>query len=394
MPITSPWPTLEPYPKEPMASWLEAASRHHGERAALMDREGRAYTYRQTHSLARSIGRFLQDEGVAKGDRVAIVSPNSTSVVIAYLGILWAGGVALPLNPLFKERELKHFLGDSGARVAIVAGETLSNVQEVKRELPELEGIYTLEELLARAGEVPPEPRPLAIDPETDLALLTCTGGTSGLPKEAVHTHYGLAASLRQQAMLARGYYSLATFLISIPLYLPHGLNGLVLCSLFASATQIIMPRFDAEEVLHLIEKHRVTNMALGPTALATITDAAEGKAIPPRGSPGPGGAGMTGGRHDLSSLAVISCGGDTLVPELWERASQTLRCNIVQTYGSAEAFCINTSPPGRVKPGSVGPAVADTWEKIVALDTDEEVGLGEMGELLIRGPQVCKGYW
>ncbi|HLB28726.1 MAG TPA: AMP-binding protein, partial [Dehalococcoidia bacterium] len=98
--------------------------------------------------------------------------------------------------------------------------------------------------------------------------------------------------------------------------------------------------------------------------------------------------------RHDLSSLAVISCGGDTLVPELWERASQTLRCNIVQTYGSAEAFCINTSPPGRVKPGSVGPAVADTWEKIVALDTDEEVALGEMGELLIRGPQVCKGYW
>ena len=391
--VESTWPTLEPYPKAPLASWLEGVSWRHGDRAALIDREGKAYSFREVFTLARRIGRLLQEGGLIKGDRVALLGPNSPMYIIASLGVAWAGGALIPLSPLYKDWEMKHFLTDTGARAALVSGELLPRVQALKGELPELAELYVLEELEGRAGKVPPEPLPVEIDPEEDLCHFFCTGGTTGLPKEAVHNHLDTVANVRQ-VMLARGANSYTSFLVFAPLFMPFGLVGLGMTSLAAGATQVVMPRFDPEEAMALIERHKVTYASMAPPALASLTEAATGRAIPLRGSPGPGGSGMTGNRYDLSSLKFVISGTMALSKELMERARQVLGCEVIQAVGTSETNCLNYNPPLRVKPGSVGTPLADTQERIVDPDTGEDAGAGEVGELLVKGPQVFKGYW
>ncbi|HKZ51526.1 MAG TPA: AMP-binding protein [Dehalococcoidia bacterium] len=372
--IPSPWPTLKPYPEEPLVAWLEGACWRHGDRVAFTDRDGRAYSFRQAFTLARQIGRFLQDEGVALGDRVAVVSPNSSFLVIAYLGVLQAGGIVLPLDPLLKEGEMSHFLADSGVRAALVAGELMARVESLKGELAELEGVYALEEIERRARELPPEPRPQAVDP-AEGAIVFYTGGTTGARKGAIRSHRDSIAALRQ-SMLARGTNAYATFLVSIPLYHALGLVSMGLGAFAVGATQVVTPRFDAEEAPALIERHRVTHTSLAPPAVVTLTEAAER------------------GHYDLSSLSLIMSGGAGLPPDQLERAQRALHCVIADSYGTSETSLINHQLPYRFKTGSVGPPVADTVAKLVALDTDEEVGIGELGEILIQGPQVFKGYW
>src|SRR3990170_1158226 len=328
----SPWPTLKPYPEEPLVAWLEGACWRHGDRVAFTDRDGRAYSFHQAFTLARQIGRFLQDEGVALGDRVAVVSPNSSFLVIAYLGVLQAGGIVLPLDPLLKEGEMSHFLADSGVRAALVAGE-----------------------LMAR--ELPPEPRPQAVDP-AEGAIVFYTGGTTGARKGAIRSHRDSIAALRQ-SMLARGTNAYATFLVSIPLYHALGLVSMGLGAFAVGATQVVTPRFDAEEAPALIERHRVTHTSLAPPAVVTLTEAAER------------------GHYDLSSLSLIMSGGAGLPPDQLERAQRALHCVIADSYGTSETSLINHQLPYRFKTGSVGPPVADTVAKLVAMDTDEEVGIG-----------------
>ncbi|HLE02476.1 MAG TPA: AMP-binding protein, partial [Dehalococcoidia bacterium] len=391
--VESTWPTLEPYPKAPLAPWLEGVSWRHGDRAALLDREGKGYSFREAFTLARRIGRLLQEGGLSKGDRVALLGPNSPFYIIASLGVFRAGGALLPLSPLYKDWEMKHFLTDTGARAALVSGDLLPRVQALKADLPELAELYVLEELEGRAGKVPPEPLPVEIDPEEDPSALFCTGGTTGLPKEAVHNHCDMIAALRHQ-MITRGANSLASWLVFTPLYLPFGLVGIGLGALSIGATQVVMPRFDPEEAMALIERHKVTYASMAPPALASLTEAATGRAIPLRGSPGPGGSGMTGNRYDLSSLKFVISGTMALSKELMERARQVLGCEVIQGIGTSETNSTNLNPPRRVKPGSVGPPVPDTQERIVDPDTGEDAGAGEVGELLVKGPQVFKGYW
>ena len=386
MVIESPWPTQSPYPRAPLAPWLEDAALRWGDKVALIDGRGRAegpggsgmkgreYTFRQAFDLARRIGRFLQEQGIAKGDRVAVVSFNCAPLLIHYLGILWAGGTVLPLSPLYKERELKHILADSGAKMALAAGEALSMVDGMKGELPELEALYPLEEVEARAAVVPPEPRPLEIDPE-DTAVLLYTGGTTGLPKGAPRTSFELIASVRQLSR-TRDHKSIDTNLVFSPLHLPFALIGVGLCGLSAGTTQVMMPRFNPDEAMALIERHRVTNTSLASPALRTLTEGAER------------------GLYDPSSLSLIISGGSTMPGDLLERAQAALGCVILDAYGLSETSATNTPPILGVKPGSIGPPMPDTLEKIISPDTGEEVDPGEAGELVMKGPQVFKGYW
>ena len=400
MVIESPWPSLAPYPKAHLADWLEDASLRWGEKAAFIDREGRSYSFRQTFDLARRIGRFLQEEGVAKGDRVAVVSFNSVSLVIHYLGVIWSGGVLVPLNPLYRARELKQILANSGARVALVAGvgpeghptksaisrgpqarvgraeeDALAKVEGMKGELPELSAVYPLEGVEGRAAQVPPEPLAQEIDPEADPAVMYYTGGTTGLPKGVPLTHFEIVASLRQLNRV-RDHKATDTFLDFSHLHLAFAATSLAFSGLFSGSTQVVMPRFDPEEAATLIEKHRVTYIALAPPALTALAEAAEQ------------------GRYDPSSLALIISGGAVLPEEVLERARRALGCAIIDSYGLSETSATNCHSLLRIKTGSMGAPVPDTVEKVVSLDTGQEVGRGEVGELFIRGPQVFKGYW
>ncbi|HKZ51102.1 MAG TPA: AMP-binding protein, partial [Dehalococcoidia bacterium] len=269
----------------------------------------------------------------------------------------------------------RHLLAASGARAALVAGDVLARVEAIRGELPELQLLHPLEEIEGLAAATPPEPRPVEIDPQRDMALLFASGGTTGLPKLIPLSHFNIVANLRQIAA-AHSYMSLYVFLTSLPLYFSFGLTAQGFSGLFTGATQVIMPRFDSEEALHLIEKHRVTHAAMAPPALAALVEAA-------RRSP-----------RDTSSLLRLVVGGSLLKAELGDRATEVLPCHLAPSIGLSEANLINTTPARRLKPESVGPPLADTLEKVVDVDTGEEVGPGQKGELLLKGPSVFKGYW
>ncbi|HLE02435.1 MAG TPA: AMP-binding protein, partial [Dehalococcoidia bacterium] len=376
MPIVSPWPSLEPYPKSSLPAWIERTSLKHGDKPAFIFHDSTVYSFRETFELARRIGRLLQERGIVKGDRIAFITPNSPSLVIAALGVMWAGAIVQLLNPLLKERELKYFLTLSGARAGVVSGEPLSRVEAIKGELPDLEALYSPEELEGRAREVPPEPWPVEIDAQQDGVLLFNTSGTTGIPKGLLHTHYSILAEIRR-LVLAEGRNARCVFLDITPLFLSFGFNSNGVGALLAGATQVVMPRFDAEQALALIERYRVTNIAPPPLALVPMTEAAR------RSS------------RDLSSLAFLWVGGAALSRDQENKTREALpQVNIRRAYGIAEVSCINSGPPLGAKSESVGPPLPDTTEKVVDLESGEEVGPGETGELLVKGPQIFRGYW
>jgi len=375
MVVESPWPTLAPYPKAFAPLWLEGAALRHGDKAAFVDREGKTCSFRQAVTLARRIGRFLQEEGIAKGDRVAVISSNYLTLIPAYLGALWAGGVAYPMSPLYKGRELRYFLADSGAWAVLAVESAVAGVEEVRADLPDLQGLYSLEELEERVRDVPPEPLPVAIDPDKDLAALFYTGGTTGIPKGAPLTHANVLAAVRQYVP-ARSHNSYDVFLCFAPYYHAFSMLGLGFFGLYNGATQVVMPRFDPQESLALTERYRATHILTNPTGLMNLTEAAQK------------------GPYDLSSLVLIAIGNAPLPVEVWRRGQEVLGCAVASTYGSTETSGLTINIPWRFKAGSVGPLFPDTQARFLDLEADEDVPPGGTGEIAVRGPQVFGGYW
>lgn len=374
--FSSPFVSLEPYPKVPLPAFAEAPAARYPDKVALYDIEGRAFTFAQVWRAARKIARLLQENGVAKGDRVAIHSPNSPEYVVAFQGALLAGACATTINPLYKEGEVAHQLEDSEAVALFTSKLFIAVAESVREGLPALRHVFALEDIWAMADSVPGEPASVDINPEEDMAALPYSSGTTGLPKGVMLTHYNLASNARQG--LGTAYFTRDTVLLDfLPFYHIYGLTILMNSGLAIGATQVIMSRFDPELTLRLVEKHRVTNLFVVPPALQVMA------AMPDLS------------RFDTSSLQFIHSGAAPLAPEIGERAREALRCQVQQGYGLTETSpLINTLPMNGIRLDSVGPPVPDTEEMAVDLSTGQPLGPGEEGEILVRGPQVMQGYW
>ncbi len=376
MPITSPWVTLEPYPRMNLAHYVEACAARFGDKVAVISVDGKEYTFNEVIHWSKKLARFLQDEGVAKGERVAIFSPNSPEYPIVVNGILRAGAVATPLNSMYKEREVHHQLEDSGA-IALLAARTLMPVaEEAVKELPGLRRIYCMEDLWEWANDAPPEPRPVEIDPMEDLAVLPYSSGTTGLPKGVMLTHFNLTSNLLQG--MTTGYVNAYGVRINfLPFYHIYGLLVLMNSGIASGGTQVVVPGFNAEQILALVEKYKATDLFTVPPALLIMLN------IP------------SFSQYDKSSLNFVYTGAAPLPLELGEQAVRGFGCPLVNGFGMTEtAALINTQVPHRTRLDAIGAPVADTMEKVVDLNTDEELPPGKEGELLAKGPQIMKGYW
>ena len=376
MPISSPWITLEPYPKMNLAHFLEACAARFGDKVAAISTDGKEYSFSQIIHWSKKLARFLQDEGVAKGDRVGIYSPNSPEYLVAVQGILRAGAVATTLNSMYKEREVHHQLEDSGAVALLVARVLMPVAEAAVKELPNVRRVYCMEDLWEWAKDAPPEPRPVEIDPMEDLAVLPYSSGTTGLPKGVMLTHLNLISNIRQT--LTIGYttaYSVG--LHFLPFYHIYGMTVLMNCGFARGGTQIVLPGFNPEQILALIEKHKATDMFTVPPALLIMLNH------------------PSFSQYDKSSLNFIYSGAAPLPLELAEQATRAFNCPLINGYGLTESSpLISTQVPNMVKLDSIGSPVADTLMKLVDLDTDEELPPGKEGELLAKGPQMMKGYW
>ena len=372
---------------------------------------GKQFTYAQTGDLVARAAKGFQKLGVGKGVRVGLFLPNSPYFVICYHAILKAGGTVVNFNPLYAEREIERQVKDSGTTIMVTL--------QLTATYPKLAGLFentALEKvvlcpmgnilpLVARAfftlfrrkeiAETPDDGRhipfdeltrnkgdfaPAAIDPNTDIAVLQYTGGTTGLPKGAMLTHANIYANTIQTRMWAvNARPGEEKFLGVLPLFHVFGMTGVMNVGIYLGAEIILVPRFKLAEVLQIIDKDKPTVFLGVPMIYAAINGFGELD------------------KYDLSSLKDCISGGDALPVEVKLRFEELTGCTLVEGYGLSETSPVCTINPfkGINKPGSIGMPVPGTIIEITSLDEpDTLMPVGKRGEICIRGPQVMTGYW
>ena len=381
--------SLAPYQEFPLQHLLTRAVAQHGGKRAVIDGE-RTYTYNQLGEYSDRLASALAGLGVGSGDRVAILAPNCVEFVISFYGILKAGAIVTTINSGYREREIAHQLNDSGADTIIVH-EGLKGMSDAARgEAPSVKREIVIAAdssdpgsfwgLLENASTSPPT---VHVDPVTDVAVLPYSSGTTGLTKGVMLTHHNLVANVQQFLNRPDEAATIVpddVLLTHLPLFHIYGMNVLMNGAIGAGCTQVMMGRFDMDEFLGLLARHRVSMLftvppvGLGLTQYPGVSD------------------------HDLSALRVGFFGAAPLSTDMQTRIQDVMGFPIIQGYGMTEASPVTHADfiePHLIRPGSIGPALPDTEQKVVDVDTGlTEVGPGETGELMVRGPQVMKGYY
>jgi long-chain acyl-CoA synthetase len=356
-------------------------------KTALIDAScGRRITYGEYGTLVESLARGLVSAGLTPGEVVAIFLPNSWEFAIAYHAATLAGGIPTLLNPSYREREIRYQLQNSSATFLLSDAPLLENVdlgglswlRRVFTTRNQKTGAERFSNLL-RASSVP-LPQPLHPSNKS-IAALPYSSGTTGMPKGVMLSHYNLVANVYQ--VLGPDAAPLVpndVMLCFLPLYHIYGLTVALTLSLTLGSTLVLMPRFDIQKLSVLLTEEGVTMMPVVPPAINAMCQAAE--------------AGIFPKQH---SVRWIKSGAAPLAPELARRLTDLTGIAVNQGYGMTEAspvthvgFC---NPAAMNRPASIGQPLAKTECKILD-SAGEEVGVGESGELVMRGPQFMLGYW
>jgi acyl-CoA synthetase (AMP-forming)/AMP-acid ligase II len=379
--VISPHPDVA-VPDLPLHEFVLAGAMSRADKPALVDGpSGRTLTYGQ---LAGGVGRMaagLAARGFSKGDVFAIYSPNLPEYALAFYGVSAAGGISSTVNPLYTAGELASQLDDAGARFLLTVPPFLdkalqataaSGVEEVF-VLGEGEGATPFASLLAVGGAAPD----VDTDPASDLAALPYSSGTTGLPKGVMLTHRNLVANLCQcEPVLAAGPGE--RLIAVLPFFHIYGLVVLMGLGLWRGATLVTMPRFDLEGFLGTLQDHRITRAYVAPPIVLAL---ARHPLVD---------------KYDLSSLDSILSGAAPLDAALEQACGQRLDAVIGQGWGLTETSPVVTTTlraPAGPRPGSVGVLIPNTEARVVDPATGAGVSRGEVGELLVRGPQVMRGY-
>ncbi|CAL9307110.1 4-coumarate--CoA ligase family protein [Streptomyces sp. SudanB182_2057] len=357
-----------------------------GDRPALVDgTDGTTLTYAQVDRFHRRLAAALAGTGVRKGDVLALHSPNTVAFPLAFYAATRAGATVTTAHPLATAEEFARQLRDSAARWIVTVSPLLETARRAAglaggvREILVCDGApghRSLTDLLATTA---PEPR-VAIDPAEDIAVLPYSSGTTGTPKGVMLTHRQIATNLAQlDAAVPAGPGD--RVLAVLPFFHIYGLTALMNGPLRKGATVVVLPRFELETFLAALDEYRITGLYVAPPIVLAL---AKDPAV---------------GRYDLSSLEYVISAAAPLDARLARACSERLGLPpIGQAYGMTEL-----SPGTHVVPldrlrdapaGTVGRLVAGTEMRIVSLDDPHrDLGPGEPGEILIRGPQVMKGY-
>jgi acyl-CoA synthetase (AMP-forming)/AMP-acid ligase II len=356
---------------------LERAAEHADKPAIVSATTGEGYTYGELRDRVDGLAHGLTAGGLAKGDVVALLSPNRPEFALAFLAVLSAGGVVTTLNPLLTVHEVGHQLRDSGARFAIAVREHADKLRTASDGLDaKLQAVWEIEHDLD--GLIAPgEPPAVNIDPDRDLAALPYSSGTTGLSKGVMLTHRNLVANVLQTAA-GQGVEHDDTVAAVLPFFHIYGMTVTMNYCLWRGATVVCFERYDRETFPERLEHFGVTRLYAVPPI---ILDLAKRDDLD---------------RFDLTRLRRVLSGAAPLDAELASAATQRLSCRVTQGYGLTETSpCTHLTPldDDDAPPASVGPALPDTECKIVDPVSETELGPGERGELWIRGPQVMRGY-
>jgi long-chain acyl-CoA synthetase len=374
---------------------------------------GKKISYHLLRELVDRFATALADLGVAKGDTVALFLLNCPQYVIAYFAALKVGAKVTPISPVYTSKEVKHQLEDSGAETIICQDIMYDNVEKTGIDLKNViltniaEYLPTLKKLLGKSAlgkvyremHVPtptfmeeagllqfqtlikkyhPRPPQIEIEPKKDIAILPYTGGTTGLPKAAILTHYNMSA-LREQAiafwpLFEEGREMVIAFL---PFFHIYGQVVVMLNSLVQGFTMVLFTTPDMEDILSAIERYQASAFYGVPTLFEYLKEYDKTE------------------RVNWKRLKMIACGADTLhksTIDEWERRTEA---KILEGYGLTETTSLSHGNPfNRPKAGSFGVPIPNVKAAIVHHESTEFLPPGEVGELILSGPNIMQGYW
>ncbi|SFL97905.1 long-chain fatty acid--CoA ligase [Marinobacter zhejiangensis] len=362
-----------------------------------------AFTYRELLADVEAMAGYLQEKGVKKGDRVLLYMQNSPQYVISYYAILRADAVVIPVNPMNRAAELEHYIADTGAQVCLAGQELASFITPLVANtnldtvvIAAYSSYLRKPTDLELPAEVAASPAPISqpgcvaweaalalnISPSAhtagpdDLAVFPYSSGTTGAPKGCMHTHRSVMATA-----VHRAFWNLSTAdtvqLATLPFFHVTGMTSSMNSPIYSGSTAVIMTRWDRTTAARLIERYQVT----GWTNIVTM-------AVDFLSNPDLG-------QYDLSSLNTIG-GGGAAMPEAIAAKLKTLTgLDYIEGYGLSETMAAtHINPTGQPKAQCLGIPVFDVDSRIIDVETLEEKGPGEVGEIVSHGPQVTVGYW
>jgi len=378
---------------------------------------GRVWTFQDLLSSAEQMAKQLAAIGVKTGDRVVLDMQNCPQLVITHFAILRLDAVVVPVNPMNRAEELKHYITDPDTRVAVTTADLAPDLAQASDALPPEQRLQHLvvtqftdafdpaavgpEDLpdAWRAWLLPVRALPIMASgqahawhalmaaPSTaqlpavmagtdDLAVLPYTSGTTGLPKGCMHTHGTLMHNAMASGLWGSGTPENVTLCV-VPMFHITGMVSVMHTNILLGSSLVIMPRWDRDVAGHLISKWRVTHWTNIPTMVIDLL-----------GSPHMG-------RYDLSSLVYIGGGGAAMPEAVAQRLLDQFGLRYVEGYGLTEtAAPSHTNPPDAPKKQCLGVPFMSVESRIVDPETLAELPVGESGEIVISGPQVFKGYW
>jgi long-chain acyl-CoA synthetase len=401
-------------PDQPLTAFLSASAKRVPERTAIRF-FGRSVSYRELDEAANRFANALLALGVRGGDRLALLMPNCPQMVIAYYGGLRAGAVIVPCNPLYVESELEHQLADAAPTVIVCLSALFSRVQAVRPRLPSLRHVLvtnikeyfpvrlrllftlarerkdghrvrlpgdghtsSLSRVVGRASTANPNVQ-LRAD---DLALLQYTGGTTGTAKAAMLSHRNLVANTLQVRAWVGNLAApdgSDVVLGVIPLFHIYAVTSVMNFSIASGGTVVLQPRFVVEDVLKAVHREKPQFFPGVPTMYMALNQA------------------PNLARYNLRSLKGAISGAASLPREVQARFEELTGAQLVEGYGLTEASPVTHCSPlqGLRKLGTIGVPVSSTDAAIFDQETGtRRLGVGEAGELAVRGPQVMQGYW
>lgn len=375
---TSPLPDVV-VPDTTISAHVLRKAAEHPDRPALVDGPtGRTYTFSQLSDAVHRFASGLVAMGFRPGDVLALMAPNLPEYAIVFHGVAVAGGTVTTVNPTYGPEEVRFQLLDAGASLMVTVGAFVETARTASagsavREIVTIDaapGTVPMSDLLANdpITQVP-------VDLDDQVVVLPYSSGTTGLPKGVMLTHRNLVANALQVEPCIRPVEH-EVVLAFLPFFHIYGMSVLMNLGLSTGATIVTMPRFDLEQSLDLTQRHRITRFyAVPPVVLALAKHPVVEQ-------------------YDLSSLVQVFSGAAPLGAELAAEAAKRVGCEVVQGYGMTELSPVShCTVEGDFRPGTSGVTVGSTEIRLVDPDTGEDRGVGQEGELWVRGPQVMKGY-
>jgi len=339
----------------------------------------RQFTYKEFQAAVTRTAAKLAANGVRKGDVVSLLMPNSVEYVIAYFACWQLGALAGPINSLLKSQEIAYVISNSEAKALLVNSEFLPLIETIREDLPDAVlpfAILPFDNQADATATLSPAPEPeIGAD---DEAIIIYTSGTTGKPKGCLLTHGNVIANARQITTWL-GFTETDRLLTMMPLFHMNAVSVTTMSALYAGGSTVVSPKFTASRFWQIVSDYEITSFGSVATMLSMLLSTY------PDGVP----AGLK-----TSQLRFAMCGSAPVPAEVLRRFEETFKCLVIEGYGLSESTCRSTfNPPDqRRRAGSCGLSIGN--EMRVVDDDDREVADGELGEIVLRGENVLKGYY